>query len=444
MPIRSTICRTLVAATLLLTACGNTSPNADFPSGQTWSSAHFEYHTRTTEADACPDVPNVLEEHFMTLQAYLGFAWPAGSKVTYYKFTDAADFAAHGHCPADAGGCAPGTSVESTQALDTHELVHAYLAPTGAPPWVLVEGVAVALSCTGHNYKNQKPTLSWDQLASVQSGAVDPVTAYSAGAWLVGYLLAVHGGGPFLEVYESLPRSPSSSEMDAAFTRVYGQSLADIWAAALAEDQPRNTCAWQCSRPPLALDGTAVDSTGTCGVDMARPFALAAPATISISTTAADISLGPCGPAAVPGAGLNGGLAGGLLALYHLEAGSYFLSHSSTTGMIVGNADASLALNPACDQANDIAALSPFSSIYVAVPPTSSEWYLPVPPPPNVNGKLVVIPNAGTSSALVCSSCGGTLCSDPTVQAVAWTTGQTLLMHTDPTQTFSEFSLSWP
>jgi hypothetical protein len=304
----------------------------------------------------------------------------------------------------------------------------------------------VALSCTSRNYKSPKPALSWDQLANVQSGALDPVTAYSAGAWLVGYLLDVDGGALFLEVYKSLPRNASSSQMDAAFTRVYGQSLADIWAAALAEDQPRNTCVWQCSRTPLALDGTAVDTTGICGVEITRPFSLAAPATISISTTAADISLGPCGPAGVPGAGLNGGLAGGLLALYQLEAGSYFLSHSSVAGSIVGNANASGSLNTACDLANNVSALSgsAWGSIYVAVPPPSPTWYLPVPPPPKVNGRLVVIPNAGASSAMVCPSCGARTCSNPTVQSVAWTTGQVLLMQTDPAQSFSEYSLSWP
>src|SRR5262249_47288996 len=144
--------------------------------GQT---AHFDYRARAGDATVCPDVLGTLERHFSVLQAYLGFAWPAGKRVRYDKFSDAADFAAHAGCPSDAGGCAPQTNVESSQGLDTHELVHAYLYPTGFPPWVLVEGAAVALSCAGRFYADPKPTLSWDQLAGIGSGAVDPTTAFS-------------------------------------------------------------------------------------------------------------------------------------------------------------------------------------------------------------------------------------------------------------------------
>ena len=238
----------------------------------------------------------------------------------YDKFADAADFMAHATCPADAGGCALQTNVQPPESLDTHELVHAYLYPTGYPPWVLIEGAAVALSCTSRFYATSKPAMTWDQLASVQSGAIDPVSAHSAGAWLASYLLDQFGAAPFLETCRSVSHDASAADMTAAFQRIYGASLATLWASAWSEDQPRNTGLWQCSRPPMALDNTAVDSDGTCGPDITRPFTLASEVTISFTTTSADISLGPCGPVTVPDGGLNGALPGGLLALYHLPS----------------------------------------------------------------------------------------------------------------------------
>jgi hypothetical protein len=431
-----------LAALAIFAACGG-PPAVNLPGDATWSSAHFDYHVRASESDTCPDVLTALEQHFNVLQTYLGFDWPAGVKIAYYKFTDAADFAANGRCPADAGGCAPGTSVESSQSLDTHELVHAYLAPFGAPPWVLTEGVAVALSCTSRDYAGPKPTLGWDQLASVQSGAADPVTAYSAGAWLVGYLLSAYEPKQFLNLYRVLPRDADSVQMDAVYRQVYGVGLADIWAAALAEDQPRNNCPWQCAGAPLPLDGSAVDTSGLCGVDVPRPFSLAAAATISFATTAADFVLGPCGQAAVPATGLNGGMPGGLLAIYHLDAGSFFLSHSSVPGSIVGNNDASGSLNPTCPLANDLSALA-WPYVYMAVPPSSATWFLPVPAPPVAGRELVVIPGPGAVTAAVCAGCGASGCSDPSAHGVAWADGQVLVLQPDPARAFSEFTLSWP
>jgi hypothetical protein len=248
---------------------------------------------------------------------------------------------------------------------------------------------------------------------------VDPVTAYSAGAWLVGYLLSTYEPSRFLSLYRALGRDADSAQMDVACAQVYGRSLADLWAAALAEDQPRNTCPWQCGGPPLPLDGSAVDTSGICGVDIARPFSLAAGATISLSTTAADLALGPCGQAAVPGALLFGNMPDGVLALYHLEAGSYFLLHNSVAGSIVGNGDASGSLNPACALASDVAPLSR-SVVYAAVPPSSATWFLPVPAPPIANRGLALNPGPGAATATLCPACGATACRGPKVKSWSW------------------------
>ena len=181
--------------------------------------------------------------------------------------------------------------------LDPHELVHAYLSSTGHPPTVLVEGVAVALAC-GSSLFARKPTQTWDQLASAGYSADDSV--YYAGTWLVGYLLDVYGPRSFVTLYRTLSSTADASTMDAAFQTIYGVSLSAIWTAALGEGQPRNVCIWQCSRPPLALDGVPVGTSGVCGVEGALPFTLPSESTISLATTRSGFSVKPCGRVPLP------------------------------------------------------------------------------------------------------------------------------------------------
>jgi hypothetical protein len=422
------------AVTVLGAACRGSS--VDLPSDVLWSSEHFAYHTRNSEQDTCPDVLGPLEDHFAELSSYLAFAWSPGTKVDYYKFASTDDFTAHAGCPSDAGGCSKGTSVETTAALDEHELVHAYLSQTGFPPWVLVEGVAVALSCSSAFYP--KPTLTYDQLASVPSGGTDDFTVYDVGAWLVGYLLRTFGPGAFMTLYGSLSNDADTAAIDAAFMRIYGQSLASVWADVLAEDRPRNVCIWECSRPPITADGTAYDTTGTCGVETKRPFTLPAEATISFSTTIAGMSIGPCGQQATP----SGESAGGtpVLALYHLPAGQYFLSHDSVAGTVVGRADASATLNTDCASAIDPSPLAvPNVNAYAAVAGSTSPWFLALPP--RDKGVLIAPFDTG-GGATLCPSCGSSTCVDVTRQWTPFTGANDVAeLATDPAKPFSEYTI---
>ena len=389
-----------MTARVALTACalgavlGCDGRSADLPREVHWSSAHFDYWTRAAETEACPDILTPLERHFSTLEGYLGFAWPTGTKVSYYKFTDGKDLTAHGDCPDGAGACAPGTGVESSAGLDTHELVHAYLYRTGFPPAVLVEGAAVALSCAAASYAAPKPTIGWDALASLAEGSLD---VYPPGAWLAAYLLDAYGPGPFLNLYASLPHGASAADMDAAFQAGYGKSLAAIWSAALAEDQPRNTCIWQCSGPPLALDGQPFDTAGVCGVDTTRPFTLDAEATVAFTANGGTaLGLGPCGPVTPPAVFVFA--IPTVVTLYHLPAGRYFLENGSTPGTIVGTGDASATLNHDCASATD-GALLDVANVFVAVPRGSDPWYLARPPTPATKPTLAVLPASGDGAA---------------------------------------------
>jgi len=416
-----------------LFGCGR---SADLPSDAHWTSAHFDYWTRATETEACPDILGPLERHFSTLESYLGFSWPAGTKVAYYKFTDGTDLGAHSDCPSGAGACTPGTSVESPTGLDTHELVHAYLFPTGFPPTVLVEGAAVALSCTAASYATPKPTIGWEALASFDEGSPE---VYPPGAWLAAYLLDAYGPGPFLNLYATLPHGASAADMDAAVRAGYGKSLADIWAAALAEDQPRNTCIWQCSGPLLALDGQPFDGAGVCGVDTTRPFAVGAEATIAFTANGATgLGLGSCGPVTTPNDFVFA--IPSVVTIFHLPAGRYFLQNGSQPGTIVGTADASATLNHDCAAATD-GSLLDAANVFIAVPPGDAPWFLALPP--TAKPTLAVL-EAGGGTAALCTSCApGAACTDLRSQAVDVVAGDTLRLTPDPKIPWSGFMPIW-
>jgi hypothetical protein len=429
-------------AALACTALAACTNDLNLPSDRSWQSAHFVYQTRAADDRICPDILGPLEEHFAVLQRYLGFAWPTDRKVTYYKFSDSDDFRANADCGSGAGGCAPGATVRSQAGLDTHELVHAYLSATGRPPAILVEGVATVLSCTADSYTSAKPTQTWDQLAAVAYSARDTVTVYATGAWLVGYLLDAFDPQRFLTLYRTLPAWADAAAMDAAVQGIYGQSLSAIWTAALSEDHPRNSCVWHCSQPAIALDGQPFDtSAGVCGVDVHRTFTTSSAQAISFFAKGSAFGIGPCGQSNPPRDGLNGGLVGGLQALFYLPAGSYFIAYDPTPGTMTPTGDASQLLNDVCADATDVAALSA-PNVSVMVPRSSPNWFLPLPPP-LASGKPPLVQSVLTATtASLCGSCDPTSCADASM-AGAWSSGAVVNLPTDATVPFSRFLFAW-
>ena len=199
-----------LAASVLLASCGDKSlPDV------VWESEHFVYKTRTSEQAACPDVLTGLEEHFDVMQGALGFSWPAGEKITYLKFLDGEDLAENSDCPGGALGCIDDLSVQTPFPFDAHELVHAYLWPTGYPPWMLLEGAAVALSCQLGAYP--PPSLSWrDAYASDRQGGA----LRGAGGWLSGFALRHRPVGNFLELYSRAGHDISPDAFAALFEEI--------------------------------------------------------------------------------------------------------------------------------------------------------------------------------------------------------------------------------
>src|SRR5437867_1408120 len=80
------------------------------------------------------------------LHAQVSYRWRPGWKTDYYEFRDPHDRDDNGRCP-QGFNCAWARHVESEHRFDEHELVHAYLGDTAAPPQLFVEGLAQAVSC---------------------------------------------------------------------------------------------------------------------------------------------------------------------------------------------------------------------------------------------------------------------------------------------------------
>jgi hypothetical protein len=300
-----------------LAGCGG-GPN--LPGDRTWESDQFVYKTRTGETNACPDAPTILQEHFSVMQQALGFSWPAGTKVTYYKFIDDDDLRKNSEC-GDAVGCTNGTAVETASTIDGHELVHAYLWPTGFPPWLLVEGAAVALSCQMAAYP--RPTVSWQeafQADRMGGGLRGP------GSWLTGFLLRSRPVPSFLQLYGRAPHGASPAAFAVLFEEIYGESLDDVWAQVTALEQPPVICPWECSRPAVPVDGLeAIAPTRVCGTGLGQTFVLDSESELVASVSGSGgFGIGGCGDGSTPPPSFWFADGGASFGHYVLRAGTYF------------------------------------------------------------------------------------------------------------------------
>ena len=315
----------LFAVVSLLAAPAGCERDRDFPSDALWESAHFRYHTRNGEKAACAGVLTELERHFELMQAYLGFPWPEGRKVDYFKYRDRSDYEANADCPAQTGGCTAGSAVMTYSTLQEHELVHAYLAPSGSPPTFFVEGVASAIG-------RDEPVASLTEIPSWQDVVALPVGdrsgVYTYGSWFVSYLLHRYGAEPFVELYQHLDNESASAEQIAAiFATVYGEALDTVWNAASASGK-RIRCVniWPCSTAGMVMDGTPQVLGQSCdGSTNARTFTLDAETDVVISggvmSYYAPVS---CGEDALV---VSGDYRGDVVhpTIAHVAAGKYFV-----------------------------------------------------------------------------------------------------------------------
>ena len=345
----------------------------ELPSDRVWQSPHFAYHARAEDAAICGDLLAELERHFFHLQATLGFTWPAGRIIHYYKFIDAADYLANAPCPAGSGGCTTSQGVYAYDPFEQHELVHAYLWPMGAPPTVISEGVAVAMSCT--QGIAESPTLSLVDALPLRAALSDQ-RVYDTGGRLVRYLIDHYGPDTFLRFYASLPNEVDLPDLDAAMRSTFGASVEEVWAATL-ETHASCPPPFACSRDSLPADGRMVSVPPICGLPSDnRTFDIASSGNVAIAAPAAS-KLGSCDR--IPFAPiLTSTYAGGAaqVGLLQLPTGRYYLDFPSqaTSDLAV--------LEPLQPWAGtDCAGLTPFvvggeqyQTIAIALPRDHSAW----------------------------------------------------------------------
>lgn len=435
---RAGVLAAIAGASGVLAGCDGTY---DLPADVRWESEHFDYLTRAGDPEICSDVLGPLEQHFALLQGYLGFAWAPGTKVSYEKMRDFSDYMQHGGCLPESGGCTFESTVVSPSGMDLHELVHAYLWASGFPPPVLIEGAAVALACSPA-ISGEKPTESWDQLAALGYGETNRAEVYIAGGWLVGYLLRAYDPRLFTAAYSRLAFDADADAMDAVFREVYGQSLADIWAAALADPAPHQVCLWQCSQPAVPLDGTPVGTGGICGtLDSFHSLRVGSTSFVGFSSTGALIGLGSCDQTPLGGTQYGPGT----LDLYDLPAGSYFVESGPQSGTMAFDGSFSSLVKPTCTEAADLPPLAGYSGFSLTGPDTPAQWFLPLPPPPAGRFSQLTSFVGGAATLQVCGSCDPASCVGQ-LQFGSWTwaPGQTVSIAIRPSPLgYFSLSLSW-
>ena len=392
----------VLAVVLLGNGCG-----ADLPNDRRWTSDHFVFHTRTVERAACADILTLLEAHFTTMQAYLGFSWPQGRVVDYYKFVDKNDRDSNSDC-GSGDRCTSSSAIQSDNAFDPHELIHAYLAPTGEPPVLFIEGAAVALSCQMAG--RTRPSLQAD---AVLRPGVSSADLYTAGGWLVSYLVDEFGPAKLMSIYGQLESGMSPAQIDAVLAGVYGMPFADLWAAATAEDVPRSVCRWECSQPSISVGGGPMSTAaGACGQNTVQRTFSISESNLAVTADSAGFRVGDCGARAnVPPSFVFGSAGAG--SLYHLPAGDYFLEHSNQAGTITVAVADPTTLAPTCSGATAAGALAALDTVSVLVPRSVQTWFIPAVW--SRDRSLIVVPTNGQGHAFLCPSCGG----DPLLCAAA-------------------------
>lgn len=357
---------------------GEMNGERNLPADQRLSSTHFRYHTRTGDAAICDDLLETLEQHFALLQSTLGFDWPSGHVIDYYKYVDAADFNDNAPCPKGSAGCSFGGNIHASELFEQHELVHAYLWPVADPPVVVAEGAAVALSCS-HPLPSV-PTLTLDE-ALQASDALSDQRVYETGGRFARFLFDRYGAPAFLNFYLGVAqagRTPSRDAFDAALRAVYGVGIDQLWIDMLVT---QTSCAqpFACSRAALPVDGTPVPVKPICGLTRdSRTFAISTDGNVAISGPT-SATLGSCSLS--PASRITDAVVASdesQVGLLQVVAGRYFLTFDPRDSSSVAvEAARKPWAGPFCEplQAYAIAAEED-PALTVTVPDKEPVWYL--------------------------------------------------------------------
>jgi hypothetical protein len=416
----------LVRYSRLLPALGalGCSSSPSLPDDVQWISEHFVYHARADDDSVCAGIEDTLERHFAAMQSYLGFSWPAGRAIHYYKFRNELDFTENQPCPAEASGCHEAGRIFTAQPLHEHELIHAYLDPLGLPPPLLLEGVAQALGCQGYaSLAGSAPPDSW-RIARRQD-------AYVTGPWLVAHLLRKYGPAPFLQLYQGRWFDATSDELARRFEAVYGASIDEVWNDAASSTVPEVGCifAWECAAP-AALPDAPIDVASRCDrADRYRSFTLAENALVDMTAEPQFAYLHACAntPPA-PLAELPEGLAMIGQALLELGSGSYFVQADTAT-TLSARAPAGSPLGDDCTQPPPLKLDALPAAPRLLANRRASERFFRFSVPSGAD--VWAFPKDETDTAEICNSCEDTQCV-PAGSAQAQTGGPDFALKLGP------------
>jgi len=417
----------ILAAVFALSAvlgCGGSAAGPD----PRWTSAHFRYFADSDDPGPCSSVTDLLEQHFAAMQSYLGFDWPASKTVDYDKFRDANAFRTNSTCQAPQVACESAGTVQSTITFDEHELIHAYLSPSGRAPALFEEGVAVVLtwrSMVCNTPANAAaPELSWADAIRIGDPNTDG-RIYLSGARLVAHLLRRYDPHLFMRLYRALPRTATPELVSDQMMSIYGKSGDELWANAVADAVANADCvpAWPCARDALPLDGSAAHLAASCaGIDHdQRTFRLTATSNLFLSATADTLELFACDPDAPPPPVSffpiwDGPERSGLI---NLGPGNYFLDFFNYP------TDLALSIPDGSPTGTDCAALQPLPlspsqyPIQVTSPLSSGDWFVAfqIGSP----ARMLTVSNDETTDLLLCPSCDFTSASCRAIpKAMPW------------------------
>lgn len=224
------------------------------PKERIWELNGVTYVARAD--DPAVDATSVqrLVTHRETMRQYLGLE--QAPALRYRKFLDKQDLGRRSRCSAVTSGCFFAEyGVESHEALDAHELIHAYTASLGDKPKIIEEGLAEALSCSGQPVQNVELSVevAWSR-ASWDTGRLkDLDNLYRSGARFVAYVLQVYGPSAFMSFYRRLDANDGYERASALFHEVFGTPLEATWDAALRDRSPDRACVYvtECTGPEL-------------------------------------------------------------------------------------------------------------------------------------------------------------------------------------------------
>jgi hypothetical protein len=179
-----------------------------------WEGEHVRFGTNVDESTICAGTLPYLDG----VVGHLGeiFGRP-DVKVDYYWLPDTTE----PHCPDGAEGCVTDQGTFSRYTIHQHELVHAVRHPdTLYLP--IEEGLAEAY---GDDWDRFPVRGEIEDLLRAPSDGYIPGPGYGLAGHFVSYLEAAHGLDVLAELDAATDYESSFSGAEAAFARVYGQSL---------------------------------------------------------------------------------------------------------------------------------------------------------------------------------------------------------------------------